>query len=285
MNKLHLSLIVIEYYSLDEVICFINAVQTRCATLSYQIIVVSNSDYSKKRGRQIADEFPQAQWLFNGKNLGFARAINVGIRHSNARCLVLSNSDVKILTDLRPAYDYLMQEQEVAVIGPRIVDDDGMVQDSCRDFMTPWQLLTRNWQRIYRHQDSILDPGFDYCQRQQVPWVIGAFMVVKMAAVEKVGLLDSSYFLYVEDMDWCKRFWDSGYRVIYYPELLVEYKGDRKSTSGLRSRLTVNQYTLHHLKSYLRFLSKHRLFMAREIPNGNPKYHPEQQCISKKRNG
>jgi len=74
-----------------------------------------------------------------------------------------------------------------------------------------------------------------------------------------LGKEDEKYFLYFEDMDWCKRFWDYGYKVMYFPELVIEYKGDKKSTTPIVSKKWINKYTLYHLKSYLRFLKKHGL--------------------------
>jgi len=222
---------------------------------------------------------PDVRWVFNRRNKGFAAGMNSGLLTSRGRVIALINPDVRLSKgNMRKAFDYLISHEDVGLIGPRVVDGKGGVQDSCRTFMGPSQLLARVSRRISHGTDVLLDPTFDYTSTQPVDWVIGAFMMAKREALAKVGLLDENYFLYVEDMDWCKRFWDAGFQIVYFPEIEIVYKGNRKSTSSLASRTMPNIYSFYHVNSYLRFLFKNRFRVSRYrtyAPARRPERHAQ----------
>ena len=259
---INLSFVIIEYLCLDQLFSCISSIKEKCLDLSYEIIVSSNSVYPEEKKALLKSKFSDIKWVFNETNLGFAKGMNRGIMKAESECIVITNPDVRIITsNLKSAYDYLMSQSDIGIIGPKIVDYQGNLQDSCRKFLTPFGLFTRTIKRVMFKTDVLLEPHFNYNEVQPVDWVIGAFMILKRKALEKVGLLDESYFLYVEDMDWCKRFWDQGYKVVYYPDLIVKYKGDRKSTSFLTGQKNSKRYFFYHLKSYLRFLMKHKILI------------------------
>jgi GT2 family glycosyltransferase len=242
----------------------IDSIANACVSIPYEIIVSSNSAYLPDKCDSLKEKFPYIKWVFNKTNKGFASGMNSGILSSTGKVIIIMNPDVQISkADMRKAFDYLTSHQKVGLIGPRIVDRQGRIQDSCRRFMTPKEFLSRLSARLFHGKDVLLEPSFDYCAVQPVDWVIGAFMMLRRDALYKVGLLDENYFLYVEDMDWCKRFWDCGFQVVYYPLIEAIYKGDRKSVSVLILKKLFNKYALYHLKSYLLFLSKNRFHISR----------------------
>ncbi len=252
-----LSFVLIEYHSLEDIQECMSSIRKKCKSISYEIIITSNSQYPSERQEELKKENSELKWVFNRENLGFAKAMNAGIKNASGECIVITNPDVRILNDINSAYHYLMSVPDIGVIGPKIIDQNGELQDSCRNFMTPMRLFRRVFKRILYKKEVLLRADFDYNKIQPVDWIVGAFMMIKKKAIETVGLFDEGYFMYVEDMDWCKRFWEHGYKVVYYPDLVIEYKGTRKSIAPLLSEMAINRYTLHHLKSYFRFLRKH----------------------------
>jgi|WetSurSiteA1Bulk_404760.scaffolds.fasta_scaffold01636_5 N-acetylglucosaminyl-diphospho-decaprenol L-rhamnosyltransferase len=253
-----LSFIIVEYHAVTDVRRFIDSLQEMRTDLRYEIIVSSNSSYPQEGQDPITGVFPGVKWIFNRRNLGFAGAVNAGIAHASGRCIVITNADVVFRNgNLSSAYQYLMSHPDVGIIGPKIVDAEGNIQDSCRRFMTPWRFSVRFAKRLLFRRDIVLRTGFDYEKIQPVDWVVGGFMMVKSEAVTKVGMMDDKYFLYVEDMDWCRSFREHGYKVVYFPELLIEYKISKKSVSPLVLKGFFNRYSVYHIKSYLRFLKKH----------------------------
>lgn len=261
-----LSLIIIEYNCLESVYSCIESIANACVSIPYEIIVSSNSTYLPDKCDSLKKKFPHIKWIFNKTNKGFAGGMNSGILEASGKVVVIMNPDVKFRNNnIQKAIDYLMSNRGIGAIGPKIVDIAGNIQDSCREFLTPLKLFKRMWKRFEGQQDVILTANFNYDSIRIVDWVIGAFIMIRRDALEKVGLLDEGYFLYVEDMDWCKRIWDNGYKIAYYPNLVIEYKGDRKSISNIM--LKKNPITKHafiHMKSYLRFLCKNRFRLSRK---------------------
>jgi len=260
----NISFVLIEYNCIEEIRACVASIHKACLNIEHEIVVSSNSVYPEKKQSELKRQFPEVQWQFNHANLGFAGGMNAGIERTRHGVVVITNPDVRIAENgIMQACDYFLSHEDVGLLGPKIIDAQGFVQDSCRRFMGPLELLSRTRQRIFRKRGVLIDTDFDYSQIQSVDWVIGAFMMIKREALDEVGILDAKYFLYVEDMDLCKRFWDHGWAVTYFPLLEVTYKGDRKSTSALVSGRLLNKYGVHHIRSYFRFLLKNKFRVSR----------------------
>ena len=265
-----ISFVVIEYHCLEEMGACTESIRHAAGDLPYEVVISSNSGYGKGERERLAGQFPGTKWVFNEANLGFGVAMNRGMAAASGEILALLNPDVRIHGGLTGAVEYLRENRGVGLLGPRVVDSAGNLQDSCRRFMTPWELLVRQSRRVFLRQEVVLMKSFDYGAVRDVDWVIGAFMLVPRGALEAVGGFDEGFFLYVEDMDWCKRFWDAGRSVVYYPSLEVEFKGDRKSVRPLLSGGIGFRYSLHHVRSYLRFLGKHGVCSPGRSRTRNP---------------
>ncbi|MDB4792970.1 glycosyltransferase family 2 protein [bacterium] len=250
------SFVILEYHSIDDVTTCISAIRRLDLRFEYEIIVSSNSTYDREQQRKLLEMDWGVQWTFNRCNNGFAYGMNCGIRKAKGKFLILQNPDTQIIKgDLGEVFS-MIERGRVGVVGPKIVNSKNEIQDSCRSFMTPTILLQRFYFRYVKRLQNITKKNFDYSKMQTVDWVIGGFMIVPRTTIEAVGLLCEDYFLYIEDMDYCFNVWGKGLEVYYYPELCVQYEGDRKSSK-------VNVYSVYHLANYLRFLKKNllRLFL------------------------
>jgi len=240
------SIVVIEYHSINEILTFKSAL-SKVMHVDVELIISSNSQYPINRRTQIKEEHPEARWQFNSRNGGFAYGMNEGLKVATGDVLVIVNSDVKFKTPLEPMVDYLLRHPEVGIIAPKIVDADGVVQDSFRHFATPFSFVGRQIGRIiHRNKLNVKSANTP----QKVDWVIGAFMMVRRDFYEKVGGLSEDYFMYCEDEDWCKRAQLSGYDVVYYPDVVVEYKGTRASRRSWK-------YAKIHIKSLITYWRKY----------------------------
>lgn len=242
-----LSFIVIEYHSIKEIDSFIASINQTVSGVDYEIIVSSNSQYSKEQQLSIISEFSEIVWLFNDRNGGFAYGMNEGLKVAKGDILIVVNPDVKILSSLNPMISYLNSHSGVGLVGPKIVDCEGVIQDSFRHFFSPWGFFLRQIGRIK-------DKGKLHVQDFKEPihgdWVIGAFMMCRRDFYEKVGGLSDDYFMYCEDMDWCKRAHLAGYDVVYFPDTVIEYKGTRSARKSWK-------YAKIHIKSLLTFWRKY----------------------------
>ncbi len=187
----------------------------------------------------IKRNFQQVLFHKNQTNLGFSKACNQILKTSKADYVCLLNPDTRLRRPfLSDAVDWLEEHRDVAVLGPKIVDPDGAVQGSARGFpgiataffgrttfltrLLPDNPVTRK--NIQTHVSGSAPV--------EVDWVSGACMVVRMAAVNHVGYLDEKFFMYWEDCDWCTRFWQKGWKVVYHPGIgPIEHKAGSTSQS------------------------------------------------------
>lgn len=245
-----LSIVVIEYNSLSEISLFSNKENTSFVDTDFELIVSSNSQYPKDKQDDIVSCSQGLRWLFNDKNGGFAYGMNKGLDVAGGDYLLVTNPDVKLKSSLVPMLEYIKNHPEVGIIAPKIVDSDGVVQDSFRHFATPFSFIGRQVGRIiHRNKLNVKSAN----SPQKVDWVIGAFMMVRRDFYEKVGGLSEDYFMYCEDEDWCKRAHLAGYDVVYYPDVVIEYKGTRSSRSSWK-------YAKIHIKSLMTYWSKYGFF-------------------------
>jgi hypothetical protein len=253
-----LSFVVVEYYSLDLLGGYLSSIESYVEDLNYEVVISSNSRYDPKKQRELVESAPPwVIWLFNNSNLGFAKAANKGFSKSRGRYVFLLNVDARIKEgSLKEVILFLDRNPQIAVLGPKIIDEDGRIQDSARAFMTPKLFFKRTWKRIKEGTKVVFD--FELLEEPHpVDWVIGGAMLVRKATFDEVGGFDEKFFLYVEDMDFCLKIWRRGYKVFFWPQLTIQYSGTKKSlplgVKGL-ARAVFNKYSWIHLINYLRFL-------------------------------
>lgn len=241
-----ISIIIIEYNSLDDINSYYESI---CNNIEdkYELIISSNSRYSSDEQRKILDRFSFARWSFNEKNGGFAYGMNEGLKIAKGDVLVVMNPDVKFKTSLKPIIQFLQSHQEVGIIAPKIVDEKDIIQDSLRHYITPWGFVMRHIDRILHGSKLNVKEFVDPVRGE---WVIGAFMMCRRDFYEEVGGLSDDYFMYCEDMDWCKRAHLAGYDVVYYPGTTIEYKGTRSARKSWK-------YTKIFLTSLITYWKKY----------------------------
>lgn len=168
-------------------------------------------------------EFPEVR-LIRQANIGFSAANNLALRESRARAVLLLNPDTEVYAGtLEAALQRLRSEDRIGMVGVKLVTESGALDHACkRSFPTPLSALAHftgigraNSTSGALSQYRATQLGDD--EPGEVDAVNGAFMLCRAEAVREVGLLDEGYWLYMEDLDWCHRFWDAGWRVFYDP--------------------------------------------------------------------
>ena len=231
------SVIIVSWNACDYLVQCLKSLTPDVCVYPMEIIVVDNAS-SDGSAEAVASRFPNVRLIRNSANLGFAKANNIGIAHSRGRYLALINSDVKLLPHcLTRLVDYCEQHPEVGMVGPRIFGGDGKLQRSCRGFPTLWNMFCRALalDRIFpRYKLFTSYTLWHWLQNdlRTVDILAGSFWLVRRQAVEQVGLLDESFFMYGEDMDWCKRFWDRGWKLVFVPSAEAFHYGGASSANA-----------------------------------------------------
>jgi GT2 family glycosyltransferase len=190
-------------------------------------------------------------------NGGLSRAVNDGVAASSSTYVMALNPDTHIEHDaLSPLASYLREHADVGVVAPKLLDDDGTLQLSCRSFpgyttalFGRYSLLTRFAPKNRYSRDYLLT-GFDHASTRDVDWVSGAAMMFPRSVWERLGGWDAGFFMFNEDVDFCKRVRNAGLRVVYLPEAVVFHE------IGVSKRAPARIVVERH-KSMWRYYRKH----------------------------
>lgn len=229
----------------------------------HEIIVVDNASFDGLDA-VIKDKFPSVKFIQSQKNGGFAYGNNLGIQAATGKYVMICNPDLAILTNaFETMVDYMEKNEAVALAGPRLINADKSIQYSCTDF-PDWHLP------IYRRTmfsetksgkiwlDKYLLKNLDHSQNFFVPALFGACLIIRRSAIAKVGLLDERFFMYMEDLDWSRRFWENGFKVAYIGEAEVIHLHRRQSAADNLPKSIMSRSARNHITSFIKYLLKYR---------------------------
>lgn len=237
----------------------LHSLNTSAEGIPYEAIVVDNKSRDGSAD-SVASKFPNVQVIRNSRNLGFARAVNQALHTTNGRHVLVLNPDVVVKPfAITRMVNFLEENPDAGVVGCKLFYPDGNLQWSCRTFYTPLTILFRRsfLGKLFPNNPvsrKHLMVDWDHNDIRQVDWVMGACMLVRKQALEKVGPLDENFFLYFEDVDWCYRMKQHGYKVYYYPYAEMIHYHHRRSAGP---ELTPEK--IHHVRSMLYYYKKHFL--------------------------
>ncbi|MEP7027103.1 MAG: glycosyltransferase family 2 protein [Candidatus Eisenbacteria bacterium] len=245
--------IVVTYESRQEISACLDALGAQTGGPP-EIWVVDNASKDGTVG-WVRAQYPGVRVIANAENVGFACANNQVLESESADVFVLANPDaVPSPGAVAAAVDVLDAQPDVAIVAPRLVHPDGTLQPSAHAFLGLLNLFgeTFGLDRLFPRSalGSFHMRGFAHDERRDVDWIQGAFLVVRGSAVGRVGAFDPAYFMYGEEMDWCRRMKRAGYRVVFLPEPSVMHIG------GASSRTLAGPMFVELLKSRLRFFDR-----------------------------
>jgi len=204
------------------------------SALSTDVWVVDNASHDGSAA-MVREEFPHVRLIENPGNDGFTRANNQALALCRGRHVLLLNPDTEVIGDaLQTMVSYLDGHGDVGVVGPQLVYPDGSVQPSRRRFPDLKTMLVESTivQRL-RPDNGVVRRYYMADQPhdalQNVDWLVGACLMVRREAMEQAGLLDERFFMYSEEMDWCLRIKQHGWRVVYVPAARVMHHEARSS--------------------------------------------------------
>ncbi|MCU0463420.1 MAG: glycosyltransferase family 2 protein [Anaerolineae bacterium] len=263
--------------------------------VTYRVTVVDSSESADKNGvALVRGEFPQAD-LIECANKGFSFSNNLalrqmgfserGVSNDAPRYALLLNPDTEVEPDSFAHMVALMDaDPTIGIAGPKLVQGDGSLDRACRrSFPTPWVSFTHfsglakrfpNNPRFARYNLTFRDPNETY----EVDSVVGAYMQLRREAIAATGLLDETFFMYGEDIDWCYRVKQAGFKVMYHGGVTVKHL---KSTVGKLSPKAQFEFyramLIFYRKHYRRTtpLPFHLLILAGILAKGGRALLPE----------
>lgn len=225
--------------------------------IAFEVIVVDNAS-SDGSVAMVKTEFPQVTLVQNSDNRGFAAANNQGMALAKGRYVLLLNSDTVVLGEVIGAsVRFADLHADAAVVGCRVLNGDRSLQRTC--FMYP-SLLNMLLSSSYLYK---VFPRSRFFGRERMTWwgrtdkrdvdvVTGCYMLVRRGAIDQVGRMDESFHMYGEETDWCYRFKQAGWKVLFAPVGEIVHFG------GASSGQVREKMALQLKGSILLFLKKHR---------------------------
>lgn len=234
MPQPELSVCIVNWNTRQDLEQAIASVLTSEAGLSLEVIVLDNAS-TDGSAEMVRERFPGVTLLRSGENVGFARGYNRAIGAARSRHVLALNPDTVVCPGaLGRLVSFMDAQPDAGAAGPRLLNSDGSLQYSCRHFPTPMAAILRNTflgrlRPRNRHTRSYLMADWDHGTAQPVDWVSGAALCLRREAWEQVGGFDEGFFMYAEDMDWCLRAQQSGWKVYYVPDAVIVHHIGRSS--------------------------------------------------------
>lgn len=218
---------------------------------SHEIIVVDIASSSETRN--IVKDFQGIRFIGFKSNIGYTKGVNEGIKASSGNFVLILNPDIVPLPkSIENLTSYLTVNTDIGLIGPRLLNFDGSVQNSCFRYYTPLTILCRrsplgrtSFGKKVLNKFVMADKNLD--KPTETEWLMGSAFMTSKKAVDKIGLMDEDFFLYMSDVDWARRFWENGFKVVYYPdsEMYHYHKRESKGQLGVFDVFLNKQSRLH----------------------------------------
>ena len=262
-----LSIVIVNYNAKRHLENCLHSLTSSPPAIGHEIVVVDNAS-TDGSVQMVRARWPAIALIEQPANVGFAAGNNSGIRASRGTLILLLNNDTIVPAGAIDALaGALLAQPDVAVAGPRLVDESGRAELSFGPMISPVNELRQKWvMKLHGRGVARVSRWVDRAtgQDRYVDWVSGACLLVRRADAERVGLLDERYFLYTEDVDFCAAIRAQGRRVLFTPVAqVVHLRGRSRSTvpgamQAAYRRSHVAFYDKHHprwaplLRLYLR---------------------------------
>jgi len=230
-----------------------------------EIIVTDSATIGETREMMAAD-FPDVVFLTDPKNIGFGRSVNRALERASGDFIFMMNADFVIPRpkELDTLIEYLKAHLEVGIVGPRLLNFDESDQPSAFRFYTPLMILLRRSPlgRTPWGKKKVAEFTLAHCttlrsEPTPVDWLMGSALLTRKEYLARVGLFDERFFMYMEDSDLCRRFWEAGLKVIYYPHSVMYHFHGKASKSKNPFGAILNKYARIHIVSAIKYFRKY----------------------------
>jgi len=254
-SKLDLSIVIVSWNVRDLLTNCLRSIDVNRGGIQLEVVVVDSGSTDGTPQMLLAD-FPWVHLIDCRENVGFPSGNNLGLQRAQGRYLLLLNPDTVVLDDaLTKMVAYLEDNPKVGVVGGKLLNPDGSVQSSRRRFPTlATAIFESTWLQPYAprallrryYMNDIPDD-----QITDVDWLVGACLMVRREAIAQVGLMDEAYFMYSEELDWCRRIRSSGWRIVYIPDArIIHHVGKSSEQAATRRHVDYQRAKLRYFYKF-----------------------------------
>ncbi len=300
MTKLTINMklsIIVNHYRTPEIlkIC-LRSIKENLKSVGFDWeIILTDVATIEKTSEMMEDEFSEVIFIPNKENIGFGKSVNIAIEKAKGDYFLIVNADIIIDKKgvIEELLDFLEKNSDVGMVGPKLLNVNNTVQQSCFRFYTPLTVICRRtflgnffWGKKIVNNFLMKDVFDDFPSRQSlsaedsdekmrnslessaerlqrsenipVDWLMGSAMMVRKSDLKKVGLFDERFFMYFEDVDWARRFWENNLKVIYFPQAVMYHYHFQSSKKNSLFNSLLTKYARIHIKSALKYFLKYK---------------------------
>lgn len=237
--KIELSIIIVNYNGLKYLKDCIESIQAKTSGLSYEIIILDNNSQDQSCSF-IKSHYPEIRLIASAINYGFGKGNNEAFKIAEGDAILLLNNDTILLDELLPIVTYLQSDSAIGAIGINMLNGKQEILPVSGDFPTIGNMF---WMKnIQKNSKTLADKN----TAQEVDWLTGSFLLMPQKVFAEIEGFDEDYFLYVEDVDLCRRIANKNYKRIFLPQYqYVHFVGFNISKNPLL------------IKGYELYISKH----------------------------
>ncbi|MCA9364882.1 MAG: glycosyltransferase [Candidatus Moranbacteria bacterium] len=231
--------------------------------ISFEVIV-SDGATEEETYMMMRHDFPTVRFFPFVENVGFSALVNNSIEHAQGEYLFIINADIVLtLGGVDHLLSLLQSDSSIGVCGPKQLSFDGTLQYTCFRFYRMVTILYRRtflkkFSFVQRHLAWFTMNDFDHNTVRDVDWLLGSALMMSRKSLDIVGLMDRRFFMYMEDVDWCRRFWENNLRVVYDPHAVIyHYYGKGSARGGFFYSLFFNRLTWVHIVSAVKYFRKY----------------------------
>jgi len=264
-----IAVIIVNYKMKDEIRGLLLSLKSDSigSIVKVQAVIVDNTPEEGMR-LMLTKNFPDVKYLPQDNNLGFGKAQNIGLKSVETKYYFILNPDVIFPNGervLQRLYEFMEARPKIGLCAPKLLNIDSSLQFSCSRFPSFWMPFFRRsfLGKSPRNQAKIkkyLMKDFDHNSTRPVDWLMGSALFARGTALKQVGLFDERYFMYFEDCDLCRRFWNAHWPVYYVYDIKLMHRhiqGSAKVTGFFKSMIK-NPLTRIHIISWLKYMWKWR---------------------------
>jgi GT2 family glycosyltransferase len=221
-----------------------------------EIIVVDNAS-SDGSAQMITQKFPEVKLIKSDKNLGFTGGNNLGLKQASGEFILLLNTDAFVQPDtLDKCLEIFSKHPDYDVLGCKLTFADGTFQPSAGYLPNPLNTFLWVWGvdvlPLFKQMIHSVHPqGSEFFKAREVGWITGAFMFMKRVVYEKTSGLDEHFFMYMEEIEWCKRIYQAGYKIWYEPSIEIVH------LMGASNNFDLSQAYFKEMQGLIYFFKKH----------------------------
>ena len=270
MSKPSISIIITNYRTPDKLEKCLRLILSHHLDDDFRFweIIVADSGTIAEEKKKIVSAFPQITFLESKENIGYSRGVNRALKIAQGENILVINSDIFITGDIFSGMvKFLEENKDVGIVAPRLENVDGGHQYSAFRFYNLWIILAR---RTFLGKTKMGKKIIDrFTMKKEVAqsirenkpldvdWLMGSAFLFRKKLIGQIGYFDERFFMYFEDVDWCRRIKRAGYRVVYLPNYqIIHYHLQASCKSGGIREILTNKYTRIHISSWLKYCWK-----------------------------